>query len=90
MDGRIPSTVKLPFGYVVQIKQVPPKDSHLHSPDFPDDDLDGCWVEEEKTIYLNKALSPTRRRYIFVHEYQHVVLDWCHEMLLKRTAKSTG
>lgn len=88
--GRIPASFTLPFNYKVTVKQVPPKSVPLHDPTNPDDDLDGCWIEEERTIYLNKALSPKKMRYLFIHELMHVFADWQHQQFLEQKAKPTG
>lgn len=71
----IPKRIVFPFGYVVTVKQITDGDmEQFGSPD-------GCWVDEDdypRTIFLRKRLPAKRKRYIFLHEYRHAVLDWDH------------
>lgn len=73
---RIPCKVVLPFGYVIQVKQ-------LTNGEFnrKDTSSDGLWEVERRTIYIRKSLPLNRRRYILAHELGHAWLDWQHQYL---------
>ena len=74
--SRIPSRVILPFGYRIAVKLV--TDSEM---DARDDNADGVWDSDSRTIYIRKRLPMTRRRYILAHELGHAWLDWQHRYL---------
>jgi len=70
---RIPHRVVLPFGYRITVRQL--SDTEM---DKRDENADGIWDDETKTIYIRKRLPVTRRRYILAHELGHAWLDWQH------------
>lgn len=90
MAQRLPKRIVLPFGNIIIVKLVPPTHEALHNPECPEDDLDGCWVETEKTIYINNTLSPKRARYLLWHELFHSIVDIGHNLFLEKKIKSTG
>ena len=73
---RIPHSVVLPFGYHITVIQL--SESEM---DKRDENADGIWDYETKTIYIRKRLHVTRRRYILAHELGHAWLDWQHRYM---------
>lgn len=73
---RIPRRVVLPFGYRISVRQL--SDAEM---DKRDQNADGIWDDETKTIYIRKRLPVTRRRYILAHELGHAWLDWQHRYM---------
>jgi Zn-dependent peptidase ImmA (M78 family) len=73
---RIPRKVKLPFGYVVTVRQFTNKQMNNM-----EDTADGLWNSETRTIYIRKSLPLTRKRYILMHELGHAWLDFTHHHL---------
>jgi Zn-dependent peptidase ImmA (M78 family) len=73
---RIPSRVVLPFGYRITVRQL--SDSEM---DKRDENADGIWDDDTKTIFIRRRLPVTRRRYILAHELGHAWLDWQHRYL---------
>lgn len=73
---RIPSRIVLPFGYRITVRQL--SDSEM---DKRDENADGIWDAETKTIFIRRRLPVTRRRYILAHELGHAWLDWQHRYL---------
>jgi Zn-dependent peptidase ImmA (M78 family) len=49
--------------------------------DKRDENADGIWDDDTKTIYVRKRLPVTRRRYILAHELGHAWLDWQHRYM---------
>lgn len=86
---QLPRKIVLPFGYVVTVKLVPPKDPLLRDAETGEYD-DGCWYDSERWIVLNKALPPKKKRYIFTHELAHCLVDYQHDLFLRGRAKPTG
>jgi len=84
MALRIPSTIRLPFGYVVKVKHAPA--SLLAQLGAPD--CDGLWDCDTKTILIRASLPITRRRYILAHELGHAWLDWQHQHMDQGAAKN--
>lgn len=84
MALRIPSQVRLPFGYVVKVKHA----SAVELDDMECPDCDGLWDCDTKTIYIRRSLSITRRRYILAHELGHAWLDWQHKYMDQGAAKN--
>lgn len=74
---RIPRYINLPFGYRVQVVQLP--DSEFNE-EIGADALAG-WVVEEKQIYLRSSRNLKQRRADLAHEMLHVVSDWQVELL---------
>lgn len=72
---RIPHRVPLPWGYVVRVIEVPEKSDELYD-DEADTYGDGTWDVNARAIYLNKAATAARRRWVFVHEMDHAWADW--------------
>lgn len=84
---RLPSKVHLPFNFTVRIRQV--TDSQMaEEMDAQDseDIVDGLWDIDARTIYIRRAISKRRQRYILGHELHHALLDWMHECLNDKTA----
>ena len=73
---RIPFRVVLPFGYRISVRQL--SDGEM---DKRDENADGIWDDETKTIYIRRRLPVTRRRYILAHELGHAWLDWQHRYM---------
>lgn len=73
---RIPKQVRLPFGYVVTVRQVTGKEL-----DRAIEGVDACWDVEERAIWIRKSLPITRKRYLLAHELGHAWLDWQHQYL---------
>ena len=70
---RIPRKIKLPFGYVVTVRQFTNKQMNNM-----EETADGLWNPETKTIYIRKSLPLPRKRYILMHELGHAWLDFTH------------
>ncbi|MBI3355883.1 MAG: ImmA/IrrE family metallo-endopeptidase [Nitrospirae bacterium] len=73
---RIPSRVVLPFSYRISVRQL--SDAEMNK---RDENADGIWDDDTKTIYIRKRLPVTRRRYILAHELGHAWLDWQHRYM---------
>lgn len=76
---RLPARVNLPFGYDIQVRQV--SDAEMRTQNDDGELSDGLWDVETRTIYIRKALSLRRRKYILGHEVTHAVNDWIHSCL---------
>jgi hypothetical protein len=80
---RIPKSIVLP-GLVVSVREGK-RDAH------PLEGADGDWRYDEPdgtaTITLNRALPIERKRYILIHELQHVLVDYLHDVLDNHTDK---
>jgi Zn-dependent peptidase ImmA (M78 family) len=83
---RIPRVIRLPFGYVVQVRQVTVKEMQ-DALDDEDDVPDGAWISDDMTIYLRRTLTMARKRYVLCHELQHAAADLTHHTLNEGTAK---
>ena len=69
---RIPSSITLPFGFVVKIAQ-------LHDREFEEETGGGClacWMVDDHTIYLRLSRSIKKRRADLAHEVLHAAADW--------------
>lgn len=86
---RIPHRFTLPFGFTVKIKLISPKNPILYDTETKEQ-LDGLWLVDERTIYINKELPPRKLRYILLHESMHCVADWQHDAFIMNKAKPTG
>jgi Zn-dependent peptidase ImmA (M78 family) len=76
---RIPKKVGLPFGYVIQVREVSDAEMRLH-----DDDgelQDGLWDVEIRTIFIRACLPVRRRAYLLIHETGHALWDLQHQYL---------
>ena len=69
---RIPSRVKLPFGYEIKVK-IFPKTKLL---EVDPDPADGLWDVNTRTIYISKSLTHTEQIGILSHEMLHAMADW--------------
>jgi hypothetical protein len=75
-----PSTWRLPFGYVVEIRLVSP--SYLRR--VAGGDCRGCWVDfgllksNEKVgrIYIDKTMDEANLMDTFKHEVNHMITDY--------------
>jgi Zn-dependent peptidase ImmA (M78 family) len=76
LRARIPCKVVLPFGYIIRVKQL--TDGQMNALDRG---CDGLWNVDNKTIYIRKSLTLSRRRYILTHELGHAWLDFTHKFL---------
>jgi Zn-dependent peptidase ImmA (M78 family) len=74
---RLPTSVRLPFGYRVLVKLVTDTEMTEHC----EDGADGLWDSESRTIYIRKNLPKQRQRYILWHELGHVLWDGQHALL---------
>lgn len=74
--ARIPHKIKLPFGYIICVKQL--TDNQMNAKER---ECDGLWDVDIKTIYIRKTAPLSRRRYILMHELGHAWLDFTHEFL---------
>jgi Zn-dependent peptidase ImmA (M78 family) len=79
---RLPSRVTLPFGYIIQVKQLTDAEM-LDEQDECDREelLDGLWDADTRTIFVRASLPMGRRRYILGHEIGHAFIDWQHHCL---------
>lgn len=77
---RLPSWIYFPFGYRIRVRLL--TDTEMKILNDGDDAVDGLWIEEQRTIYVRKALSPKRRRYILAHELLHAAADYMHSDLV--------
>lgn len=80
----IPSTIRLPFGYVVKVKLAPASLFKI----LECGDCDGLWDCETRTILIRASLPVTRRRYILAHELGHAWLDWQHKHMDQGAARN--
>ena len=86
MTTRIPKSVRLPFGFKAKVV-------HLEHEDFKEDfgaRAKAAWVEEERTIYLDRSRPIRKRRADLAHEVLHFVADWQSSVLLSRYADAKG
>lgn len=67
---KLPRRVVFPFGYVVQVLQVPPE--------VLSGDSDSEWNADTRTITINKQCAVARRRYLLLHELEHALNDLHH------------
>lgn len=84
---RIPATQRFPFGYVVRIRQVTDTEMANESDEDIADIPDGLWDSDERIIWIRKALSPRRKRYVLLHELGHALLDCGHACMNENKAK---
>ena len=74
---RIPKSIVLP-GLVVTVREDEATGPVLEG-------ADGDWRYDEPdgaaTITINRALPLERKRYILIHELQHVLVDYLHDVL---------
>jgi len=80
---RIPKKIVLPFGYKIKVHQISNTEM-----DEKCADADGLWDAESRVIYIRKALTITRRRYLLAHELGHAWLDWQHHHMNAGKAKT--
>lgn len=69
---RIPKSIRL-LGYCIRIRQVTPGELKKIGKD--DRPLDGLWVDEECTIYIDKNMPIYQKRNILFHELIHSLVD---------------
>ena len=74
---RLPRTLVFPFGYKIKLKFCTA--AELKAEDA--EDLDGYWDVDTRTIFLRRRLPAKRLRYLLVHEMQHALTDYFHQML---------
>jgi Zn-dependent peptidase ImmA (M78 family) len=72
---RIPKAIVLP-GLVVAIRE-----DDAASPILEGADGDWRYDERQAVITLDRALPIARKRYILLHELQHVLTDYMHDVL---------
>lgn len=85
----LPKRIIFPFGYVVQVLQVPDSEMlTISEEDEKDQVCDGLWLVDSLTIYIRKSLSITRKRYVLCHEAQHALNDIMHALLNSGKAKA--
>lgn len=68
---KIPTVIDLPFGYEIEVKQLPHKAFVAEC----GAGVYAMWDVDDKTIYLNKSRPIKKRRADLVHELGHAVLD---------------
>ena len=78
----IPTKITLPFGYKVQVRQVPYAEILLLGSEGG-----GHWAVETRTLYLDQDLPLKERRYWLMSQLHHIVLDANHELLDNGTIK---
>lgn len=78
----LPKQVRLP-GWVVKIKVI----SRLDMAEKVGKSNDGCWVVEDKTIWIVDDLSLPAQWYILGHEMDHMLNDWRHGLFLDGIAQ---
>lgn len=78
---RIPNAIVLP-GLLVAVREDDAESTALEG-------ADGDWNYDERAavITLNRALPIERKRYILLHELQHVLTDYMHDVLDNHTDK---
>lgn len=72
---RLPLRVKL-LHWTVKVKQV----ADVYMRDECGDNVDGCWVQEDMTIYIRKRLPARRKCYLLAHEVTHMAADLAHSI----------
>lgn len=71
---RIPFSIRLPFGYIVKVRQVTREDLAILTND-PDPGY-AAWVSDTRTIYLTKNRPLKKKRADLAHEVGHAWIDW--------------
>lgn len=85
---RIPARVVFPFGYVVKIREVTVHEMRdLEEIEAGEEEAEGLWDVDERTLYVLKCLTRRRKRYVVIHELAHALLDMGHEVMGKGAAK---
>ena len=80
---RIPTTVNLPFGYTIRVRQV----SKRECEDRVGFNALAGWVADERTVYLTKSRTIKQRRADLGHELQHVLVDYLSALIDQGLAK---
>ena len=80
---RIPTRVRLPFGYDVRVRQVSKRECQ---------EAVGCdalagWVASDRTVYLIRSRPIRLKRADLAHELQHVLIDYLHVLVGQGLAK---
>lgn len=78
---RLPSSVRLPFGYVVLVKLVTDAEMADSIECEVDEIPDGSWDMDTRTIFVRRAVPLRRKRYALGHELGHALWDWQHHCL---------
>jgi Zn-dependent peptidase ImmA (M78 family) len=88
MALRIPRTIRLPFGYTIHVRQVSIAEMR-EAIDLEDEEPvpNGCWVVDDMTIYLQRAMPITRKRYMLCHELEHATTDLTHKQLIDEVGR---
>lgn len=71
----LPKTVRLP-GLGIKIKVI----SRIDMAEKVGKNNDGCWVVEDKSIYIVDDIPLEGQWYILGHELDHAVNDWRHDL----------
>lgn len=78
MKHRLPRLVHLGLGYKIKVMLVSQKVLQELADDDGRDEgqsFDGLWMEEAKTIYIDRRLSAAERRATYWHELIHALND---------------
>ncbi len=76
MKYRLPRVVHLGLGYKIKVALVPQSFlRELADDDDEQQNYDGIWLDERKTIYIDKALRASDRREVYWHELIHALND---------------
>ena len=70
----LPRSVVFPYGYRVAVRVVTPAQLGVVAGQ-DGSRLKGCWREDKRTIYINKAQTGPEKVSTFWHEYEHAKVD---------------
>ena len=70
---RIPRMVRLPFGYVIRVREVTKRELRLRV----GDDCVAGWMVGDRTIYLTRSRSLKDKCADLAHEIGHALVDFC-------------
>lgn len=90
MNPRLPSLIRLPFGYNVKVVQVSQRRMRELTDVEPGNVVCGLWFVESRTIYIWNKLSPKEKRSTLWHELQHVLVDAKDEQTQQGLARIAG
>ena len=74
LNHYLPSTVRLPGGYVIRIKTLAPSTLRRQAKA----NVFGYWDCGARVIAIDKTVSERKQRYLLTHEMKHGFADWVH------------
>ena len=85
---RMPKTVRLPFGYVVTVRYLTQAQMSRQGMG----DSHGCWVGDERAIYVLAEDPPGEQAETLAHELQHAATDLRHyvDQMIRQPLRTEG